>query len=393
MGGDDFADYPPFEELLKLQGKAFAEALRPKAKEAPVRTPLDWAEMANALPPARDWAVDHWLPMGHASLLAGVGGIGKTLLAQTLGTCLALGVDYIDQVPKARRVLFWAGEDEPNELWRRQLAICKLMGEPLTGLTDKFIVESHISRDMTLAGMVFGKLEPTPLMAELREQIGDYKADFVFVDSVARVFGGSENDRHQVTTFVSWLTAACEVTGAGLCLIGHPGRSIGSEFSGSSAWEASVRSRLYLGTKLPDQRGEQAESDDGSEDRTRFLSRRKANYSALDYRKLKYADGVLVPDSPSPKPMGPAASGQFAKETVLRAIQKLKDVKVYGNTSTRSPEYLPRLAAQWKCLGDLSERQFAQAMRELVLEKRVASEKVGQYQNRTPKLGLIEVHK
>ena len=329
--------------------------------------------------------------MGHASLLAGAGGIGKTLLAQTVGTCLATGHDYIDNVPKPRRVLFWAGEDEPHELWRRQIAICKAMGIKLADLVDKLIVESFVSRDMTLANMGFGKLEPTALLGELRAQIGDYRADFVFIDSVARVFGGSENDRHQVTTFVSWLTGACEPTGAGICLLGHPGRSQGSEFSGSSAWEASVRSRLYLGSKLPDQRSEASDVDEAGDGSVRFLSRRKANYSALDFRKLIYSDSVLIPDTVTRNFMSASASGEFAKETVLRAIRKLKDVGVYGNTSTRSPDYLPKLAAQWKCLGELNERQFAQAMRELALEKRIAPHKVGQYSNRTPKMGLVEV--
>ena len=60
-------------------------------------------------------------------------------------------------------------------------------------------------------------------MTELREQVNDYRADYVFLDSVARIFGGNENDRHQVTTFVSWLTAACAP--AGLCALGHPGKA------------------------------------------------------------------------------------------------------------------------------------------------------------------------
>jgi len=244
---------------------------------------------------------------------------------------------------------------------------------------------------MTLAGMAFGKLVPTPLLSDLRERVGDLKVTFVFIDSVARAFGGSENDRHQVTQFVSLLTAACEPTGAGVCLLSHPARSLGSEFSGSSAWEASVRSRLYLGSKLPDQRADQGD-DDGANENVRFLSRRKANYSALDFRKLIYTGGVLVPENAGGKVLMAARGGEFAKDIVIRAIRKLKDIGHYGNTSTRSPDYLPRLARQWKLLDGITESQFAKAMRELVLEKRLASATVGRYPNRTEKPGIIEVH-
>jgi hypothetical protein len=344
-------------------------------------------------PPSRDWAVDHWLPMGHCALLAGNGGIGKTLLAQTLGSCLALGADYIDAIAKPRRVLFWAGEDETTELWRRQLLICKWLNVPLSKLADEFIVESYAGRDMTLAANAFGTLVQTAMLHELREQIGDYGATYVFIDSIARVFAGNENNRHEVTQFIAWLTSAAETTGAGICLLGHPGRAQGSEFSGSSAWEASVRSRLYLGTKLPDQRAERDEGDDSADERARFLSRRKANYSALDFRKLIYTDGVLIPENADRKPYSATLTNEFARDVVLRVIRKLKSADVHGNTSTRSPEYLPRLAASYRLLEGLTERHFAHAMRELVLAQRICSEKVGQYQNRTPKLGLVEAHK
>ncbi len=288
-------------------------------------------------------------------------------------------------------MLFWAGEDEQDELWRRELDICKWLNVGIDALAGKLIIESYLGRDITLAGLGFGQLVPTSMMSELREQIGDYKAGYVFLDSVARVYGGNENDRHQVTEFVSALAGACEPTGAGLCLLGHPGKAVGSEYSGSTAWEGSVRSRLYLANRLPDQR-----DDDGdetpTEDTVRYLSRRKANYSAKDWRRLNYTGGVLVPETRSPQPFG-RPSGEFGQDIVIRAVRKLAELGMHGNCSSNSPAYLPRLARQYRLLDDLGERQFASHMRELIVAKRLANETVGQYSNRTPKLGLVEVHK
>jgi len=381
-------------EIAETLGEALTELQRRARGAQIIRQPLDWSRVAVASPTPRDWVVDHWLPHGTVALLAGAGGVGKTLLAQTLAICIALGYEYFDQVPQARRVLMWAGEDDVPELERRALAICKWLGVSIEALAGKLIIESYVGRDITLAELRFGQLSPTAMMTELREQIGDYRAEYVFLDSIARVFGGNENDRHQVTQFVSgYLAGACAPTGAGLCLLGHPGRSGGSEYSGSSAWEASVRSRLYLGRQLP---GKEDDQDDllghlALDDGARYLARRKANYSPLDIRRLSLIGGVLVPERRPERTGRP--SGEFAEDIVLRAVRKLAEINVHGNASSSSPEYLPKLAKQYGMLEELSDKQFAAHMRQLILAKRLEKRPVGQYANRTPKLALVEVHK
>ena len=117
-----------------------------------------------------------------------------------------------------------------------------------------------------------------------------------------------------------------------------------------------------------------------------YLSRRKANYAPQDWRRFKFADGILVPEVHT---QAVRYGGEYAKDGVLRAVTKLKGLEIFGNASTRSPEFLPKLAADYKLLDGLSKRQFADAMRELVVEKRLKSERVGQYPNRSPKFGLV----
>jgi RecA-family ATPase len=41
--------------------------------------------------PARMWLLDQWLPLARGTFLTGKGGSGKSLLAQQLATCVALG--------------------------------------------------------------------------------------------------------------------------------------------------------------------------------------------------------------------------------------------------------------------------------------------------------------
>jgi hypothetical protein len=209
--------------------------------------------------------------------------------------------------------------------------------------------------------------------------VHDLGIDYVFLDSIARVYGGNENDRHQVTTFVAWLRATCG--GAGICLLGHPGKAPGSEFSGSTAWEASVRSRLYLAARLPDD----DQNDTDEEPSTiRYLSRRKSNYSAKDWRRFEYRNGVLVPD------MQRAAHGElYVQDTVMRAVARLKELDIYGTNSTASSNYLPKLARQYRLLDGISSKAFGKAVSVLVMEGRLKIDKVGMYPNRTPKVGLV----
>jgi hypothetical protein len=386
-------DLPPVEAYEDApRGYDDSPPAAPEQPKGPKREPIDWMDLLGKSPPEREWAVEHWLPMGHTALCSGKGGLGKTLMMQTMATCIATGREYIDQVFRPRRVLFWAGEDEADELWRRQLKICDWLGIPLSDLAGKFILESYFARDITLAGLAHGTLVETAMMRELEAQVGDYKADYVILDSTARVFGGSENDRHQVTTFISWLANACKPTGAGLCLIGHPGKADGSEYSGSTAWEGSVRSRLYLSAKLPgqSQSDEEGEADEPSD--CRYISRRKANYAAQDWRKLTYSDGVLAPENTSrPQSRRVVVSPEFGQAAVIRALRSLTALNLQPTASKSSPSYLPKLAQQYDLLDGMSTQVFGRRMVECIKAGQIRSVQIGTYgANRTPRFALTE---
>jgi hypothetical protein len=348
------------------------------------RSPIIWTDLEGREPPAREWVIPHWVPDHHTTLVAGRGGIGKTLLGQHIATALALGIEYIEPI-EAKRVLFWAGEDDEAELWRRQVAICSYMRQPLSALTERFFLHSYAGDDITLMAPVYGALTATPMLTELRAQVADYRAQVVILDNIARLFGGSENDRHQVTTFCAVVQGVCAP--AAVILLGHPAKAVGSEYSGSTAWEGAVRARLYLGDRPPDQ--EEADEDAPIDDSVRYLARRKANYSALDIRRFTMADGgVLLPDSIEPAhTIQPR--GEFVRDTVRRAIQKLEARGFHGTASTASPNYLPKLAKQYGLLDTATEKAFAKAMREMIMALELVSREVGKNSNRTPKMGLV----
>ncbi len=378
---------PPPEEPRASAPAPEKSSQRPASEAQAVERPprpalVDWAALAGREPPARQWIVPHWIPAAHLTLLAGRGGIGKTLFAQHLGAALALGHEYLESL-EPRRVLMWAGEDDEAELWRRQGAISSWMGQPLEALKERFFLRSYAGQDLTLLAPLYGQPLPTPMLTDLREQVHDLRAELVILDNAARLCGVNENDRHAVTTFCQLVQGACAP--ASVLLLSHPAKAQNSEFSGSTAWEGAVRARLYLGDRPPDQ----AENEDLPIDETvRYLCRRKANYSALDLRRFTLSNGVLIPDHLEPARVGQPV-GEFTKDVVRRAVRRLAASDIFGTRSTASPNYLPKLAKQYGLLEATPERAFAGAMRQLILSQELVTRQVGRTADRHPKSGLV----
>lgn len=359
-------------------------------QKPPAWPPLDWRGLEGHDPPKRQWAIKHWLPMGHVSMLAGPPGSGKTLIAQAMASCLALQREYIDHIPRPLRALMWACEDDVDELWRRQLAIAKALDVKLSDFADELTLYSYDGRLVELAGVVDRQLVASPMLGVLREQIADHKADVVFLDNSARVYGGDENDRHMVTSFVAMLTHAARVRNAAVVLLAHPSKNAGSEYSGSTAWEGAVRTRLYLGRKLPDAKA-QANGEDpepADDDTIRYLCRRKANYSARDYRRLQFVQGVLVPDAVSEATMRLKITPELAREVVIRAVRRLKDLDQFGVLRKSSDNYLPRLVRTYQLNEGIPDKHIVAAMIALQKEGLLTLIEIGKYRNRVARMGL-----
>jgi archaellum biogenesis ATPase FlaH len=366
------------------------DQVRPDLLSAKAPRPLlDWRSLESQPLPERDWIIDHWLSAGHPALLAGAPGTGKTMVSQAIASCIALRREYLGWPAKERRVLMWAAEDDAHELHRRQAAIAKWLNVPLGDFADRFTLLSYDREEVELAGLIDQRLTESPKLKELREQIGDYRADVVLLDSIARIYGGNENDRHQVAQFMSMLSRAGDPTKAAVVIIGHPGKALGSEYSGSTAWEGAVRARWFLGRALPDAKPDQ-DDDPEDDDGVRYLCRRKANYSDRDWRRLTFRDGVMVPDVRLEAAAAQSRIGEeYACDVVTRAVRKLAEMGETGVGSSNSPKYLPRLAREFKLLDRLSEKQFSSTMRTMRTDGRLVQKQVGTYSNRTPRQGLV----
>ncbi|WP_369675560.1 AAA family ATPase, partial [Enterococcus faecium] len=90
----------------------------------------------------------------------------------------------------------------------------------------------------------------------------DERPALVGLDTLADLHSGQENDRTTARQFIGLLRGLAIRHGCAVVLLAHPsltGMASGSGLSGSTAWNASVRSRLYLERVVQD--GYEADPD------------------------------------------------------------------------------------------------------------------------------------
>jgi len=263
-------------------------------------------------PPQREWLIKDWLPRGYVTALYGDGGIGKSLLAQQLMTCLATGKPWLGLETRSLRVYGVLCEDDENELWRRQYSINKSLKLTMTDLASiRFVSRIGFNNLlMTFDGKDSGQL--TQFFDTLLQHVADFAPDLVVLDTAADLFGGNENNRTQVRQFVQNACAqiARRINGAVL-LCAHPSdngiqRKTGT--GGSTAWNNTVRSRWYLTRP----------TEEDAEPNERVLSRKKSNYAANGSDlHLLWDEGAFREFTSDPKPkrqIGKKLASQHEKE-------------------------------------------------------------------------------
>jgi AAA domain-containing protein len=134
--------------------------------------------------------------------------------------------------------------------------------------------------------------DTTKLFERTREAACDLRPRLIVLDNSADVFGGNENDRAQVRQFIGHLRGIAIASSAGVLLTSHPsltGINTGTGLSGSTAWNASVRSRLYFKRST-------TEKDEEPDPDLRVLEVMKANYGPIgETITLRWTDGLFLP--------------------------------------------------------------------------------------------------
>ncbi|KYK44784.1 hypothetical protein A1D31_35770 [Bradyrhizobium liaoningense] len=340
--------------------------------------PSDWEGQPI---PERQWYLEGLIPNRQVTLLSGDGGTGKSLLAYQLGLAGVLGVESIGFRPAAGRVVYFAAEDDEGELRRRGHDILRALGRtwadlrgdmrviPMAGKDAELVSEKRRSRELELTGMA---QRITDLLTEFRPKL-------LILDTAADVFGGDEINRKQVRFFVSMLRRFAMDCDLAVLLLSHPsvqGMQSGSGLSGSTAWNNSVRSRLYF-------------TADKTDEDLRLLKNMKANYGKRGAEtKLRWHEGAFILDDGKPT----AHAALLANHADQVFLRMLSSINASGRrvSSSRSTAYAPTVMAAMPEREGTTKKALEEAMARLFTENTIAVVKEGPPSRQRERLVVVE---
>jgi KaiC. len=309
------------------------------------------------------WLWDDMIPVMRATMLTGAGGSGKSLFAQQLATCVALGLPFLGVSTRQQTALYITCEDDLTELHRRQEAICASLGVSMSELDGKLFLLTRCGEieNSLLSFDHDGVIRPSTFYESIVSTATAQAIYFLVLDNVAHLFEGNENIRNHVAIFCNMLDRlAREICGTVLFL-GHPPKN-GAEFSGSTAWENQVRSRLFLSRGI-------AEDDQYDRD-LRVLTRAKSNYAQTGHEiRMRWRDWAFEPaDAPTGNwheemASNAQAAAENAKFVALLRIRVKQGRNVSGRPTARN--YAPREFAKMPQGKGFKVDQFERAMERL----------------------------
>ena len=315
--------------------------------------------------PPQEWVVYKRVPCEQVTLLGGDGATGKTTIGLQLCIATALGRrDWLGGVvEKNGTSMFFTAEESEKELHRRLADILPHYNADYRDVAGKFIPHCRPDRDAVL-GMPDrnGIIRPTPVFLQLQKAVLDIRPMLVVIEAASDVFGGDENNRPQVRAFLGMLRGQlamkCETA---VMLLQHPsltGLSTGTGTSGSTQWNNSARSRLYLSTVKAN--GESPPDND-----LRKLEVMKANFAAKgEIVKLRWEAGVfkIVEGEVTLEKLARAKKAEDVYFALLSRFTR-QDQRV---SPSKGPTYAPARFAEHPEAEGITSAEFAAAQQRLL---------------------------
>lgn len=348
---------------------------------------VDARSLAGKPIPPRTWHVEEMVPAGTVTLLNGDGGTGKSLIALQLAVATVLGTKWIGRGTRQGSCLFLTAEDDLDEVHRRLVDIAieeNISLDDLDGLT----ISSLAGEDALLA-VPDGKsnvVKPTKLYEALETRIKAAKPALVVLDTLADLFGGEENQRAQARQFIALLRGLAIHCGTTVLLLAHPslaGMATGTGSSGSTAWNNSVRSRLYF---------ERVKGEDGAEDDpdARVLKTMKANYGRTGAEvRLRWRRGIFTTEAKTGTSFSLIAAQAHADRVFLDLLAAY-EAEGRNVSPTPSANYAPVIFAKDGRSEGIGKIGLAKAMNRLFEEKRIRVVEYGPASKRRSRLALAE---
>lgn len=239
-------------------------------EDEPLPPPLDWDALAKGSPRPPSLLMEG-LPRGKPTGVFGDGGLGKSYVELTRAVCLASGRPFFGVPMKfgalTENVLFLSCDDSEDDLRFRLTNICRYFDLDMasTRNDDLFLdVLDMTDRDAVLFDPRAPNGGLTPAYYRLRTLIREREVTTLFVDGIANTFAGNENDRGDVTRYVTAMHNLVRDSDTPrpetVVLIGHvnkvtAGNPVTAQgYSGSTAFNNRLRNRWFVRPEIDEGR-------------------------------------------------------------------------------------------------------------------------------------------
>ena len=199
-------------------------------------------------PEPTPFVIETYVPRDYVTIVGAAGGRGKSSLVLQMMACVASGTDFLGcrVMQGAAAGLFC--EDTDSELHKRTAAICKKLGIDLEAIGDRLFPTSYISSTPVLWKEGIGR---TQLLTRIEWALATIpNLRLLAIDGAADTFAASENDRNEVSKFMSELNALAAQFGIAIVLVMHESKTAADDdvfaFSGSTAWFNKCRSAIKV---------------------------------------------------------------------------------------------------------------------------------------------------
>ena len=372
--GQSTADVSPLLADLQAEGNAVSSGKLPELKIVPI------GDIRENPEPEQQWIIDGLVPAGTVTNLAGHGGTGKSLLLLEAAAHVATGMPFLGRNVARGAVVYFSAEDGSPMIRRRMGPIYDAFGldpaEVAAGLT---IIDAQDNPTLYAVNEnKYGSLgTTTPTYAALKALLSDIKPKLLIVDNGSDSFEGNENERRIVRGFVRSLVAAVTGFGGSVILLLHTnkisarGKDKSTEnYSGSTAWHNSARSRLAL---LRDEEAGEGRS---------VLVHEKCNLGPLSEPiPLQYSGGVIL------QAYDDSTSTVGSETTLLGMVAEFNSRNEHLYVNTRAPANAFKvLSGEPNFPKRMSRGAFDAAMRSLQRRKHI---QVSQEKN--PQRRIVEI--
>jgi RecA-family ATPase len=343
------------------------------------------ASLAYKPEPKQGWLVEDMIPDDNLTLFTGDGGGGKTTIAMQLGVAMQINGRWLNMPVKQGPVLFVSSEEKNTDLDMTLRAMLKSEGRSLADIPDLHLL-SLSDRDACLATSAhkLAALEATPLWRAIEIKVERLKPRALCLDALADMFGGEENFRRHVRSFIVLMKRMASKNNMAVILIAHPsltGMNSGSGLSGSTDWHNGPRARLFLAKSTADE----AMADMGK----RTLTVKKVQRSGMEGTvfQLRRKDGVFVYEGKDggSTPYDRAAAEAKTDAIFLALLQTFEKQgrKVSPNSGKT---YAPSTFEKEEDAQGTKSAAFAKAMSRLLKTGRIHIEHTGSPSRRASKL-------